>query len=203
VLGDDNWIGSHATVGGPPAHPAAAHDAWDAPESRLPIQIGSRNRIRHTATITHGMVRATRVGNDCMIMGGSVVVAHDMCLEDGVTIAAGANFGGYVVLGRGTNIGLGVAVHQRLVLGAYVMVGMNATVTRDIPPFALAYGTPARVVGANRVGMARAGFDPEEVELIDAHYRAAPGGSVAEPLSERATEVLTAHAERVLERDRL
>ena len=47
------------------------------------------------------------------------------------------------------------SVHQGRYVGDAAMVGMAAVVTRDIPPYAKAYGSPARVVGANVIGMRR------------------------------------------------
>jgi UDP-N-acetylglucosamine acyltransferase len=44
------------------------------------------------------------------------------------------------------------------------MVGMGSVVTRDVPPFSKAFGNPARVRGANVVGMERSGFDASEID---------------------------------------
>ena len=202
-IGDDNWIGSHAMVGAPPQHPAGGRPSWDEPQGPFPVEIGSGNMIRHFSTVTHGMTRPTRIGDGCTLMGGSSA-AHDADYEDGVTLAAGASAGGYVVLGRNTNLGLGVSVHQRVVVGGHVMVGINAAVTADVPPFALAYGVPARVRGANRVGLERAGFDDSEITVIDAHYQASPEVPLDEAaLSQGARSLLAAHERRIAERDRL
>jgi UDP-N-acetylglucosamine acyltransferase len=65
---------------------------------------------------------------------------------------------GHVRVGNAANLGLGASVHQGRYVGAGVMLGMSSVVTRDIPPFAKAYGSPARVVGANVVGMRRGGI---------------------------------------------
>jgi UDP-N-acetylglucosamine acyltransferase len=47
------------------------------------------------------------------------------------------------------------------------MVGMGTPVTRDIPPFATAYGVPARVHGVNRFGMARAGVADQDIAAVE------------------------------------
>jgi acyl-[acyl carrier protein]--UDP-N-acetylglucosamine O-acyltransferase len=39
------------------------------------------------------------------------------------------------------------------------MIGMGSVVTKAIPPFGMAYGSPARVRGGNVIGMQRAGLD--------------------------------------------
>nr|WP_256428722.1 hypothetical protein [Frigoribacterium sp. VKM Ac-2836] len=47
---------------------------------------------------------------------------------------------------------------------------MSSVVTRDVPPFAKAYGSPASLHGANVVGMQRQGYDPGAVELVTRAY---------------------------------
>ena len=50
------------------------------------------------------------------------------------------------------------------------MVGMGSVVTRDVPPFAKAYGNPCRVHGVNAVGMSRGGLPQEAVDFVSAAY---------------------------------
>lgn len=47
----------------------------------------------------------------------------------------------------GATIGAGTVVGPGVEIGAYAMVGMGSVVTRDVPPYSLAYGNPARVHG--------------------------------------------------------
>ena len=52
------------------------------------------------------------------------------------------------VIGEGASLGAGVTVMCGIVIGDYAMVGLGGVVTRDLPAYALAYGAPARVMGA-------------------------------------------------------
>jgi UDP-N-acetylglucosamine acyltransferase len=61
------------------------------------------------------------------------------------------------------------------------MIGMGSVVTRSVPPFALAYGSPARVRGANEVGMRRKGIADEDVASIAAAYVQDPSSVVVPP----------------------
>src|SRR6478609_3758588 len=72
--------------------------------------------------------------------------------------------------GVSANLGMGAAVHQRRVVGPGAMVGMGAVVTRDVPPFAKAFGSPVRLVGVNTVGLQRSGADEGTVAAIVGAY---------------------------------
>jgi UDP-N-acetylglucosamine acyltransferase len=108
-----------------------------------------------------------------------VYIAHDGVIGDKVTIASTATLGGHVHVAALANLGMGTIVHQRRAVGPVSMVGMGSVVTRDVPPFSLAYGNPCRVRSANRVGMQRAGIPDETINALDKAY--ADGLSGAAP----------------------
>jgi len=91
----------------------------------------------------------------------------------------------------GANLGIGSSVRQNISIGMGAMVGMGAVVTKDTPSCALLIGVPARVRGANRIGLVRAGFDPAEIDTIDRYLTGSDddsGRSVAK--NEREFSVL-------------
>lgn len=47
------------------------------------------------------------------------------------------------------------------------MVGMGSVVTKPVPPFATACGSPGRVSSANAVGMRRVGLSERAIEIVD------------------------------------
>ena len=170
TIGNGNWIGTGCVIGAPPevrswAHPADALNLG----SGNGIHIGNNNVIRKYAQIHQGWHDQTRIGNEVFLMNQSYV-AHDCTVEDGATLASSVLLGGHVRIGAGANLGLGTCVHQRKYVGAGAMVGMGSVVTRNIPPFAKAYGNPAKVVSANRVGMERAGIPVPTITAIESAY---------------------------------
>ncbi|WP_456789399.1 acyl-ACP--UDP-N- acetylglucosamine O-acyltransferase [Cellulomonas sp. P5_C5] len=169
-IGDGNWIGPGVTIGTPPEVRGVEHVAqWESAPTGPGIVIGHRNVIREQTLIHQGWQQQTVIGDDCFLMN-KVYVAHDSVVESGSTLASTVTMGGHVRIGAGANIGLGSVVHQRRFVGAGAMVGMGSVVTRDVPPFALAFGNPARVRGANRVGMTRRGLDEAAVDAISTFY---------------------------------
>lgn len=183
VIGNRNYIGSGAIVGAPPEVRDFPHPGRDRPSSGdgrpAGVVIGDRTTVREQAQIHQGWQRATTVGDDAFIMN-QAYLAHDVQLARGVTVAGGVRLAGHVVVGDGANIGLGALVHQRRTIGAGAMVGMGAVVTRDVPAFAKAFGSPARVRDVNRRGAEAAGLSVEEIERLRERFADAPRSAVAD-----------------------
>lgn len=169
-IGDGNWIGTGVVIGAPPEIRSFEHPRAEGVASTpAGVAIGSRNVIREYAQVHQGHSATTTIGDDGFIMN-QVYVAHDGRVGDRVTLASSVLLAGHVTVGDGANLGMGATVHQFRTVGAGAMVGMSSVVTHDIPPFALVYGSPARVRGANRVGLQRAGVTDSAVEACDNSY---------------------------------
>lgn len=51
------------------------------------------------------------------------------------------------LLKKGCSIGANATIVCGVTIGEYALIGAGSTVTKDIPPYALAYGSPARIKG--------------------------------------------------------
>jgi UDP-N-acetylglucosamine acyltransferase len=174
AIGDGNWFGTGVVIGAPPEVRSLDHPfASPLPESGAGIAIGDRNIVREYAQIHQGWHGVTTVSDDTFLMN-QVYVAHDCSIASGATFASSVLLAGHVVIGANANLGMGAAVHQRRSIGAGAMVGMGSIVTRDIPPFAKAYGNPAVVHGANVVGMERRGMPADSVSRLSAIFAVPP-----------------------------
>lgn len=131
------------------------------------VVIGNEVTVREYVCI-HSPVYTyeTRIYNKAYIMNKSYV-AHDCVMGEGVVLSAGVLLGGRVEIGEYSNLGLGVTVHQRLHIGANAMVGMQAVVTKDILPFSLVAGNPARILRLNRMGAERIGLDEKYISEME------------------------------------
>ena len=172
TLGDDNWIGAGVVIGCPPEVRSFPHPREISDPRGGGVTIGSRNTIREYAQIHQGWKSQTRIGDDAFIMNQSYI-AHDVVLGDGATLASSVLLAGHVRVGAGANLGLGTSVHQFRSIGQGSMVGMGSVVTRDLPPYAKAFGSPAIVRGANVIGMERSGVAEDVIRELRALYGAA------------------------------
>lgn len=177
-IGDDVQIGPGCVIGTPPELSGATQDlAWAGDLAHHGVEIGRGTIVREMCSVQQGSLAPTRIGAGCWLLTRSYI-AHDCYLGDGVTTSAGVALGGHAQIGSDANLGMNATVHQRRVVGPGSMVGMSAAVTRDVPPFAKVVGVPARLRGANVVGMARRGIPDAEIRTLDAAYRA---GRTPEP----------------------
>lgn len=165
-LGAGNRIGHGVTLGTEP------QDLSFSPERARPLVIGERNRFRENVNISAGLksVEGTRIGNDNYFMAFSHV-GHDCQVGDSNILANAATLAGHVELEDHIFLSGQVAVHQFCRIGAYAMVAGVSGVPQDVPPFALADGHRARIVGLNVVGLRRHGFSAERRRRIQAIYR--------------------------------
>lgn len=132
------------------------------------LVVGDRTVIREYATVNKGTAGGggrTAVGSDCMLMAYSHV-AHDCVIEDHVLMANVASLGGHVLVERGAILSGLAAVHHFGTIGRLAFVSGLAKCTRDAPPFMIFDGNPARVRGANIVGLQRAGAGRETIAAL-------------------------------------
>jgi sugar O-acyltransferase (sialic acid O-acetyltransferase NeuD family) len=93
----------------------------------------------------------TSVGAFCIVNTGATI-DHDGWMGDFSCLAPGATVGGKVRIGAHSAIGLGANVVHEVTVGEHTLVGAGATVMKDVESFAVAYGTPARVIRKRAAG---------------------------------------------------
>lgn len=165
-IGHDNRIYQFASVGEDP------QDKKYAGERTL-LQIGDRNVIREFATINRGTVQdegITRIGSDNLFMA-YVHVAHDCSIGNNVVMANAASLGGHVRIDDWAILGGFTLVHQFSRVGAYCFSAMGSAISKDVPPYMMVDGKPAKPRGINAEGLKRHGFNREELRGIRRAYR--------------------------------
>jgi len=132
------------------------------------IKIGNNVIIREYVTIHASSQKATMIGNNVFLMVHSHV-GHDAEIGNNVTVSPTACIGGFAKVHDGAYVGMQATIHQHSTIGAYAMVGMGSVVVKDIPPFVMVGGTPAKFLGINRRGMERNAFLAAEIAHVTAH----------------------------------
>ena len=88
------------------------------------------------------------IGDDCRIAHGCSFISEDHVFEDPDTPTwRQGKRAGRITLESDVWLGCGVRVLRGVRIGRGSVVGAGAVVTRDLPPYSIAVGLPARVVG--------------------------------------------------------
>lgn len=166
TIGCDNVFYQFSSIGGAPQDKKYAGEP-----TRL--QIGDRNTIREFCTFNLGTAQAdgiTSVGNDNWIMA-YVHLAHDCIVGNNTIFANNASLAGHVEVGDWVILGGFSGVHQFCKIGAHAMLGMNTSLTQDVPPFVILNGNPAATHGINIEGLKRRGFTRDQITAIRNAYK--------------------------------
>ncbi|MCD6484713.1 MAG: N-acetyltransferase [Candidatus Odinarchaeota archaeon] len=138
------------------------------------VAIGEGTRIWHHAHVRRGakigkncnfgkdvyVDTDVRIGNNVKLEN-RVSVFHGVTIEDDVFVGPHATFTNDMypraflsewevvptLVKKGASIGAGAVIVCGITLGEYSMVAAGAVVTKDVPPFGLVMGVPARLKG--------------------------------------------------------
>lgn len=139
--------------------------------------VGNGSKIWHFSHISGSSVIGSRVniGQNCFI-APNVIIGNNVKIQNNVSVYEGVILEDYVFLGpsmvftnvrtprseyprntsadykrtlvkRGASIGANATIISPVTIGRCAFVGAGATVTRDIPDFAIVYGNPAKIQG--------------------------------------------------------
>lgn len=146
-IGDNNFIGPYCIIGDVPEK-----IGWFEPKHPIEggVRIGSDNRFTKQVTIDSGTINKTHIGNNSLFLKNAHV-GHDAFVHSFVTLSCNVAIGGWSIIHRHCNFGLGAVVHQRLEIPEGCMIGMNSTITKTskLEPFRKYAGSPVRDIGIN------------------------------------------------------
>lgn len=149
-----------------------AHDTVYIDEN---VQVGDSTKIWHFSHILSDVVigKNCSFGQNCVV-GPNVVIGNNVKVQNNVSIYEGVTCEDDVFLGpsmvftnvinprsfvvrrhefkatllkKGCAIGANATIVCGVTIGEYAMIGAGSTVTRDVKPFALVYGVPAKQHG--------------------------------------------------------
>ena len=165
TLGTENSICEGAVLGGLPQH-------INVPEKPGRLVVGAGNTIRENVTFHLAMEEdgETVVGDNNLFMVNTHV-AHDCRVGNNTIFANNSMLAGHVTVGDRAYLSGAAAVHQFCRIGTLSMVGGQAHVNKDVPPFVTLDGLSSHVVGLNSIGLRRAGVTNEEIAQLKRAYR--------------------------------
>ena len=176
LIEDDVTIGDDTSV-------------WDNVHIRHGSMVGRQCIVGEKSYLAPDVVVGDRVK-----INAFVYICSAVTIEDGVMLSAGTTFTNDLfprattpdlkelrgsepdehtlptLVREGSTIGARAVIGCDLTIGRFAMIGMGSIVTRSIPDFHLAIGSPARSIGCVcRCGQVVTRFD--DVESASGHYR--------------------------------
>ncbi len=165
TVGADNVIFPNAVLG-------TAPQDLSYRGQRAYVRIGDRNELREGVTVHRAADEdgVTSVGDDNLLMAYAHV-AHNCHVGSQVVMANYAGLAGHAVVEDQAILGGLSGVHQFVRIGRLCMVGGLAKITKDLPPFAIVDGNPARIYGLNSRGLRRRGVAEEARLALKRSFR--------------------------------
>lgn len=129
---------------------------WNQAQIREGVQIGENCIISKNAYIDLNVHIGSRVK-----IQNNVNVYHGVTIEDDVFVGPSATFTNDMfprafnpdwevsetLVKKGASIGANATVRCGITVGEYAMIGAGSTVTKNVPPYTLVVGNPARMLG--------------------------------------------------------
>lgn len=125
----------------------------------LYAETGSIEIGNHVGTNTNVLIDANEsgkilIGNDCLIGPNVVLRASDHTFTRAdIPIQRQGHSAGVIVLEDDVWLAANVVVTRDTRIGRGSIVGAGSVVTHDIPPYSIAAGAPARVIGSRTSGL--------------------------------------------------
>ena len=172
TLGDENVVFQFASLGAVPQDLK-----YRGEKSRL--LIGDRNIIREYSTLQPGTelgLMKTTIGNGNLFMAGTHV-GHDGVVGNSNVFANCCALAGHVTIGDGVIVGGMAGVHQFTRIGDLAILGAGTMTAKDVPPFCMAQGDRARLIGLNSIGLKRRKHTAQDIRRLKLLFRAVFLGS--------------------------
>jgi acetyltransferase-like isoleucine patch superfamily enzyme len=119
---------------------------WITAPGNARVRIGAGSFLnRNVMVASHSLVE---IGEHCMLANGCFVSDANHRFEDPDKPITWQGFEskGPTRIGDNCWLGIGVVVTSGVTIGERSVIGANSVVTRDIPPYSIAAGSPAQVL---------------------------------------------------------
>ena len=136
------------------------------------VVMGNGNKIRECVTIHRSTFvdKPTTLGNNNLLMANSHL-AHDVQMGNNCIIANSTGIAGHVIIEDRVVMSGMVGVHQFSRVGTMAMISGGSMIPVDVPPYCIAQGERAKLVGLNIIGLRRSGMERSAMLEIKRAYK--------------------------------
>jgi len=113
------------------------------------VKVGEGSKINRTVQIDDSRPDLVEIGRNVWITAGVMILCHQRDLAQhgpGRAVMHAPLVYKKVIIHDGAHIGIGAILMPGVTIGEGAVVGAGAVVTKDVPPYSVVVGTPAKVV---------------------------------------------------------
>ncbi len=113
------------------------------------VKIGKGSKIGATVDIDHSAPELITIGKNVWVTRGVMLLCHQRDLSEyevGKPVMDCVLKYAPIVIKDGAHVGIGAIIMPGVTIGEGAVIGAGAVVTRDIPDYCVAVGTPAKVI---------------------------------------------------------
>ncbi len=165
TLGRGCFIAPEAAIFGEPGRGIVMGDRCSVAAHAFlhgPLILGNEVSINARAVLDGGR-KGIRIGHGTRIASGATLYAFDHGLAPDHRIMDQPVTSRGIVLGDDVWVGAQAGITDGVTVGDHAVIAMGAIVTRDVPPWAIVAGVPARIIGDRRDRPPRGGAPPSRL----------------------------------------
>ncbi|MEM7011196.1 MAG: acyl-ACP--UDP-N-acetylglucosamine O-acyltransferase [Verrucomicrobiota bacterium] len=176
-LGDGCWLQNHVTIDGGTtigtgnqfyAYASIGQKTQDVKYAGEPTycDIGDNNVFREFVSVHRGTGQEDRtvIGNENKFLA-YCHIGHDCKVGNHIISSNNGTLGGHCIVEDHVILGGMTGVHQFCRIGKHAFTGGCTKIVRDVPPFMMVDGNPAKVRTINQVGLERRGFSEAAIRV--------------------------------------
>ena len=113
------------------------------------VKVGKGTKIAATVDIDMSAPELITIGENVWVTRGVMLLCHQRDLshyEAGKPVMDCPLKYAPIVIKDGAHIGIGAIIMPGVTIGEGAIIGAGSVVTKDIPPYSIAVGTPAKVI---------------------------------------------------------
>jgi len=113
------------------------------------VKIGKQSHIARMVSFDDRNPELIEIGNGVAITTGVIILCHQRDLTNykpGMYAMHCPFKEGKVIIKDGAHIGIGAIILPNVTIGEGAVIGAGSIVTKDVPPYSLAVGIPAKVI---------------------------------------------------------
>jgi acetyltransferase-like isoleucine patch superfamily enzyme len=113
------------------------------------VKIGKGTKINRTVIIDDSVPHLVTIGNKVWVTAGVQILCHQRDLTNhkpGKAVMDNPLIYKEVIIKDGAHIGIGAIIMPGVTIGEGAVIGAGAVVIKDVPPYAVVAGVPAKIL---------------------------------------------------------